>query len=272
MGSMVAARHTESTKVRHRVTGTPSVLLPVAVLATAAVATISALVFAAPGASGAPTAPATTSEAAAVHPASAPVAEPAPVAHVAVVGDSLIATTAGEQHAELTRRGYAVTVNGNPGRPLTDPWIQARLGETAEADIVVIATASNDNVRLAQRADEVGSARAIDEYAQTLTSAIAQVAAPCTVVVDVRERTSPLYRPDTAATTNATLRRVAAADPHPSEVVAWSTTSAAHDHSDWFVGDELHFIDDGQRQDLGIQAYTRAIADGVDRCRALLPM
>jgi hypothetical protein len=267
---MVAAFPVESTAGHHRGLGTASVQFAVAVLAMAAVAMIGAFAISVPGASGAPSTPGTSGDATTAHPASAPVVEPVPVARVAVVGDSLIATTTSDQHAELSRRGYDVTVEGNPGRPLTDPWIQARLHEAGDADIVVIATASNDNLRLAQRADDVGSASAIDDYAQTLTSTIDQVGAPCTVVVDVRERTSPLYRPETATTTNATLRSVTAANSHPTVVVAWSTESAAHDHGDWFVGDELHFIDDGQRQDAGIRAYTQAIADGVDRCNALL--
>lgn len=187
-----------------------------------------------------------------------------------MVGDSLIATTTPEQQAELARRGYVATVSGNPGKPLTDQWIQARLGEAVGVDIVVVATTSNDNVQLAHRADTVGIAQATSEYASTLASALDTVAAPCTVVVDVREQASALYRPETARFTNATLGAVAANSNHAVVVVAWSATSATHDHTDWFVADELHFISDGERHDAGVEAYAQAIADGVDRCDAAL--
>lgn len=244
--------------------GKPLAALGAVVVALASLATIASLAFSAPAASGQSAAPASVVVPAAPAP---PAAAPKPV-RVAVVGDSLIFTTTPDQQAELARRGYDATVNGNPGKPLTDPWIQARLGETAGADIVVMATASNDNVALAKRADEVGAGPASSEYAQTLGRAIDRVAAPCTVVVDVRDETSPMYRPEMAATTNATLRSVAAG--RTTVVVPWSTISAGHDHGDWFVADELHFINGDERHDAGVQAYATAIADGVDQCKALL--
>jgi hypothetical protein len=201
--------------------------------------------------------------------AAAAIAPPEPV-RVAVVGDSLIATTTHEQQAELARRGYDATVEGNPGKPLTDPWTQARLGETDGAAIVVIATASNDNVQLAQRAAEVGGAQASAEYGRALSSTLDRLRAPCTVIVDVREQSSAIYRPATASATNATLRAVSLASGHPTVVVPWSVHSAGHDHTDWFADDELHFITGSQRQDAGVEAYSRAIADGVDQCKNLL--
>jgi hypothetical protein len=226
--------------------------------ASAGLATISATALAGPAApdrpAAAPTATATEA--------------PQPL-QVTVVGDSLIATTTPDQLAELQGRHYDATVTGNPGKPLTDPWIQARLGEAGGADIVVVATASNDNVQLARRADEVGTERAGAEYVSTLADTLHRVAAPCTVVVDVREQTSPVYRPEAAPTTNAGLRSVVAQSSRPTVVVPWSTVSAGHDR-DWFVDDDLHFVAEGQRRDAGVRAYARAIADGVDQCRSLL--
>jgi hypothetical protein len=189
--------------------------------------------------------------------------------HVVVVGDSLIATTATEQAAELTRRGYVATVHGNPGRPLTHPWTQARLDEARGADIVVIATASNDNLQLAQRADAAGMHQAAHTYAQDLTRSLHRVGAPCTVLVDAREAVAPIYRPETAATTNRILREVSLAT-RRTVVVAWSSTSAGHDHNDWFVDDELHFTDDTEQRAAGVQAYVHSVADGVDACRSRL--
>ncbi len=239
----------------------PAVVLGSVVLATSAIVGLGAAAMAATPHPGTDPAPLIT----------AGVTVAAPTAggrHVAVVGDSLVFTTQPEQQAGLAARGYRASVQGNPGKPLTDPWVQDRLDETAGADIVVVATASNDNVQLAQRTVEVGPAPAADEYASHLDATLRRVDAPCAVVVDVRTESSALYHPETTATTNARLRQVAAG--HSAVVVPWSQVSAGHDQRDWFVGDELHFIAGGQRQDAGVQAYARAIADGVDRCAALL--
>jgi hypothetical protein len=253
MADMVAARSIEETVVRRRVVGKPLALCVGSVVVTALLAVLAS------SARSMPMSAAT----AGVSPVDAAL-------EVAVVGDSLVASTTPEQQAELARRGYAASVAGNPGKPLTDAWIQARLDETRDAEVVVIATASNDNVQLAQRAAEVGRARASEEYGQILASTIARVAAPCTVVVDVREQTSPLYRPETAPVTNTALRATAAGAEQATVVVPWSVRSAGHDHRDWFVRDELHFTTDSQRQDAGVQAYSDAIADGVDECKARL--
>jgi hypothetical protein len=199
-----------------------------------------------------------------------PVGEPARPLRVVVVGDSLIASTTPDQHAELTRRGYEANVHGNPGKPLTDPWIQARLHEANVADIVVLATASNDNVHLANRAGQIGTEQASSEYADTLRRTLDRAAVPCTVVVDVRDRSAGIYRPELAPVTNATLVAVAGSAPRPTVVVPWSQVSVHHDQTDWFVADELHFVDEHQHRMAGVQAYAHAIADGVDRCRALL--
>lgn len=197
-----------------------------------------------------------------------PVDEPARPLSVAVVGDSLIASTSAEQQQELGRRGYHAAVHGEPGRPLTDPWVQDRLHAVSGSDIVVVATASNDNVQLARRADAVGLEQAGRELAGSVHDAIQRLRAGCTVWVDVRERTSSWYRPETAGTTNAVLRAVATSD--SATVVTWSSISAAHDRHDWFGSDELHFVDDQTIRRAGMEAYAAAIADGVDRCAASL--
>jgi hypothetical protein len=244
----------------------PMAVFLTVVSASAGAAALGVSAFSASAASGQTTAPAATVALPPAAPTPTPPATPA--VRVAVVGDSLIATTTPQQQAELAGRGYDVTVQGNPGKPLTDPWIQDRLGETDGADIVVVATASNDNVSLAKRADEVGLDQARAEYAQTLRAALERVDAPCSVVVDVRTESSALYRPETAAMTNTTLRSVAGT--RTTVVVPWSTVSAGHDHNDWFVADELHFINGDLRQDAGVQAYADAIADGVDQCAELI--
>ena len=250
----------------------PLIIVGAVVLATAAFAGVGAAAMAATPASTrsadpAPLIQAAVAEAKALTP-QAPPASAADGRRVAVVGDSLIFTTAAEQATELRHRGYDATVQGNPGKPLSDPWIQGRLGESRGRDIVVMATASNDNVELANRTAQVGNEQAGAEYAGRLETTIEQVGAPCTVIVDVRTRTGALYHPETAATTNARLRQVAAS--HRAVVVPWSAVSDGHDQRDWFVADELHFINGSQRQDAGVQAYTQAIANGVDQCASLL--
>ena len=56
----------------------------------------------------------------------------------------------------------------------------------------------------------------------------------------------------------------------PVVVASWSSRSAGHDSRDWFVGDELHFIEGAERRDLGVHAYVDVVADGVDECRSRL--
>jgi hypothetical protein len=271
---MVDMAHVPAAAARRSFVRRPAVLLGSVVLATATLGSIGAVAMAAtPASPSTDPAPLITAAVAVATQARTPAAPSAPAAaagghRVAVVGDSLIFTTAPEQQGELSRRGYDASVQGNPGKPLADPWIQARLGETSGRDIVVMATASNDNVQLAKRSAEVGPVQAADEYATTLAGAMARVDVPCTVVVDVRTESSALYHPETAPTTNDRLRQVAAA--RTTVVVPWSQLSAGHDQHDWFVGDELHFINGSQRQDAGVRAYTQAIANGVDQCAALL--
>jgi len=259
---MVVAPCVASAAVRRRRTGAPLAACAVLIATTTGLATIGAAAFSGTGVSGQP-----ASGGSARVPAVIETSDPV---RVAVVGDSLIATTTPDQQAELARRGYDATVAGNPGKPLTDPWIQTRLGETSGAAIVVIATASNDNLQLAARAAEVGEAQASAEYGRTLANTLDRVSAPCTVIVDVREQSSAIYQPATASVTNATLRAASLGSSRPTVVVPWSVQSAGHDHTDWFVDDELHFITGGQRQDAGVEAYTQAIAEGVDQCRSLL--
>ena len=186
---------------------------------------------------------------------------------VAVVGDSLVFQTADEQRAALRDRGHVeVTVFGDPGQPMTAPTIGAHLDAALDADVVVIATASNDNVANAIRADEVGQAQALAEYHELLDRTLDRFDGRCVVLVDVRDVSSELYRTSFAPQTNSELRRVAAERPH-TVVVAWSDLSRAHG-DDWFVGDRLHFDSGTERRQAGADAYADAVVDGVAGCGA----
>lgn len=68
-----------------------------------------------------------------------------PRVDVAVIGDSLIASTTDEVAAAIGADGYTVSVAGSPGVPLTDPFIQQHLDAAVGTPIIVNATATNDN-------------------------------------------------------------------------------------------------------------------------------
>ena len=161
-------------------------------------------------------------------------------ASVAVVGDSLIHQSIGEISDDLSSVGIRATVFGDPGHPLTSPSIVDRIAEAA-ADpairVVVIATASNDNLANARRAREVGEAKALAEYRQLVESALASLGGRCVVLVDARAASSRLYEPEFAPRTDGELRRISTERPD-TVLVDWSAISAPH-ADDWFVADEL---------------------------------
>ena len=194
-------------------------------------------------------------------------------ASVAVVGDSLIHQSIGEISDDLSSVGIRATVFGDPGHPLTSPSIVDRIAQAA-ADpairVVVIATASNDNLANARRAREVGEAKALAEYRQLVESALASLGGRCAVLVDARAASSRLYEPEFAPRTDGELRRISTERPD-TVLVDWSAISAPH-ADDWFVADELHFAIPGghevgrDRHDAGAEAYAAAITAGVASC------
>jgi hypothetical protein len=206
-------------------------------------------------------------------PSSVATASPSPERRpgVAVIGDSLVFQTLTEQAAALGGRGFEPAVYGRPGVPLSDSWVQGYVAAVATdrtVNVVVLATASNDNLEASTRGSAVGPATAIAEYRARLEAAIDQLAGRCVVVVNVRSTSAALYAPETAPETNASIAAVAAA--HPGQVidVDWDSISRGH-HDDWFVGDGLHFDDitsGADRHQAGADAYAEAIAAGVSRC------
>jgi hypothetical protein len=188
---------------------------------------------------------------------------------VAVIGDSLVSESRNEQRDELTGRRYEVVVAGSRGKAMSNQWIQEQVtGAAADPtiDVVVLATAANDNFGNSARAAEVGDARALAEYRRLLRSTLARLGDRCVVLVDARDVTVDWFAPAYAGKSNAVLREVTASRPH-TEVVAWSDISRPHGRH-WFALDMEHFGGRGRQiHPTGAVAYADAIADGVDRCR-----
>jgi hypothetical protein len=175
----------------------------------------------------------------------------------------------------MNRHGFDADVLGDPGKSLEAPSITARVAAVA-ADptvrVVVIATASNDNIVIARRSMVVSEARALDEYGTLADHTIAELGDRCIVLVGVRDKSSPIYQPDFARATNARLATLMAAHRNV-RFVDWATISRSHS-SDWFAPDLLHFADfptGSNRHEGGAMAYAAAIADGAATCPASAP-
>lgn len=185
---------------------------------------------------------------------------------VAVIGDSLIEQSAAEQTTALRDAGWDPTVFGDAGKALTASSIQAAIVVAAsdrDLRVVVLATTSNDNARAAERAEIVGDDEALGGYGATLRRALVLLGDRCVVLVDARDAANEFYRGSFAARTNGELRRIA--DERPGTVVvAWSERSRPH--PEWFVADQLHFVDVTSRHLGGLDAYAQAVRDGVSRC------
>lgn len=192
---------------------------------------------------------------------------------VAVIGDSLIFQSADQQVDALRAAGWNPTVFGDPGKRIGDPTIRAAMVEASGQDdvrVVVLATASNDNVANAQAADVLGTQVATADYRALIERQITILGDRCIVLVEVRDESSDVYRPSFAPTTNDVLREVASTRPN-TVVVPWSDLSRAH-RDDWFIVDMLHFSDAlvgrpaTETREEGRLAYADAVADGVSRC------
>ena len=192
---------------------------------------------------------------------------------VAVVGDSLVAQAIDDVLATLLASGWNGDIFGHAGMAIDAPSILGAAEAAAsdpEIDVAVLATASNDNVANAARADEVGAAGALAEYRARLEERVARFGDRCVVLVDMREGAHELYRSAFSPATNAELASFAASRPNV-VVVPWSAISRGHG-DDWFLADGLHFSDAyGDRpvtddRPAGRAAYAVAIAAGVDRC------
>jgi hypothetical protein len=192
--------------------------------------------------------------------------------YVAVVGDSLIAQSIDDVLAGLVQAGWGADIFGHAGQAIDAPSIQGAAEAAAadpDVDVVVLATASNDNVTNARRADEAGADVALAEYRDRLASRVAPFGDRCVVLVDVRDQAHELFRSSFAPATNAELAQFASTRPNV-VVVPWSHLS--RDRHDWFIGDGLHFSDEyGDRpatedHPQGRAAYAAAIVDGVRRC------
>ena len=194
----------------------------------------------------------------------------APSARVAVIGDSLISESRNEQRSVLEARGYPAVVAGSRAKAMGTPWVQAQVDAVAadpRIEIVVLATAANDNFENAARAFEAGDRRALAEYRAVLTETLSRLGDRCVVLVDARDVATGWFAPGYAPKSNAVLREVAAGRAH-TEVVGWSDISRPH-RGDWFAEDMEHFGGRGrQAHPTGAAAYAEAIADGVDRCAA----
>jgi hypothetical protein len=173
----------------------------------------------------------------------------------------------------MRSRGWNPQVFGDPGQPMSAPAIQGELAHVAadpSIHVVVIATASNDNLQVAQRAAVVGLTRSLREYRALVSQTMAAMGNRCVVLVDVRDRSNAIYHPHFAPSTNAAMREVASARPD-TVVVDWSDISRPHT-TDWFAADELHFATISGPQPgsnphpAGALAYAASIADGVARC------
>ena len=189
---------------------------------------------------------------------------------VAVIGDSLISESAAEQRDALEARGYEVEVHASRGRALSTPWIQRQVLAVAadpDVDVVVVATAANDNFANSALAAEIGDRDALEAYRQQLRATRSRLGDRCVVLVDARDAATGWFAPGFASKTNAALREVASSRPH-TEVVAWSDLSRPHGR-EWFAWDLEHFSGRArQARSTGAVAYAEATADGVDRCAA----
>lgn len=202
------------------------------------------------------------------------VVPPAGPLPVHVIGSSVLAQTLAETRSVLEARGYEPRISALPSVTVDHPWTRSRLTEARGAPVVVVVTGSNDNLAVAQRADVVGLPTALAEYRARLAVARTLVPGSCVVWVNARDATNPIYRPDTAPATNATLASTVPGD----VVVDWAGRSRPYG-SAWFVADLLHVdelrdpatgavIVPGPRRQAGADAHATAIADGVERCAA----
>jgi hypothetical protein len=189
---------------------------------------------------------------------------------VMVIGDSLVVQSAQAQRDALAARGYDVIVAGQSGRALDHPWIQGQVSRAADdptVDIVVLATAANDNFGNAARASERGDDPVLRAYGSLLDRTLSRLGDRCIVLVDARDRTDRWFAPDYAPKTNTVLAAAAASRPD-TRLVTWSDSSRPHG-LDWFEEDLLHFRPGTDtRPSSGSIAYADAIADQVDRCPA----
>lgn len=187
---------------------------------------------------------------------------PAPL-RVAVVGDSLVFQSAHEQAATLDARGWTGTVSGNPGQAVDAPAVVEDLEDAAasDAEVVVIATATNDNVAVASRAAEIGFGAALDEYRGRLAATLDRFGDRCVVVVNASEDIGAIYSPWAVPAVDAALADVTA--DAGGVVVDWNRAAAAH--PEWFGPDHLHFEGSADPA-AGASAYASAIASGVEAC------
>lgn len=194
-----------------------------------------------------------------------------------VIGDSLIASTTGEQIAAISALGYRTTVQALPGAPLAGRFIQESIQIAKGSGVVVIATATNDNYSNYLESLISDEQEAQRLYRDQLRRATEQLAGSCVVWVNTRTAIGAFYHPETTGATNRTLAQFVASEPR-TRLVDWAAISAPHDQTDWFIADELHFNlfhedefglkvqDDSDRRQAGADAYAAAIAEGVARC------
>lgn len=196
-----------------------------------------------------------------------PPAAPAPRPHVDVVGDSLVHQASAPLRAGLDEAGFAVSVVGLPGQGLSGPGVRARLDELVgvHADVLVVATTTNDVRDFAADADEP----AASAYRVEIEALVERFSDRCVVLVNARDRTSPVYRPERVAVLNAEL--AALARDHPGLVVVdWAALSRDLPE-DWFSPDQLHFGRAAEEETPGspsARVYAGAIVGGVRRCHA----
>jgi len=187
-----------------------------------------------------------------------------------VIGDSLIQQSRDRLVTTMTGADHAATIASKPSQPLSSEFIQTALAgaETRPSDVVVLATASNDALAVAQLTGSVGEENARAVYRQLLTDTIARFPGRCVVVVNARD-VSPIFAPLQVALVNQDIDTVAAA--HDNVVVVdWATMSRAH-RGDWFVADLEHFGPDVSSTANvlpGAQAYADAITAATTSCAA----